>query len=101
MIDRLKLNSEQQATIKKTLEDARPTGRGGFGRNMSDDDRKKMREKMEKGEKDSLAVLNDDQMLEWTTMQGKTFKFPERQPGRRGGPNGGGPNGGGQATPVP
>ena len=43
-----------------------------------------MREQFEKAQKESLAVLNDDQMLDWTNMCGKTFKFPERPGIRRG-----------------
>ncbi len=90
---KLDLTEKQQADIKKIQDDARPTG-GAFGRNMSDEDRKKLREKFEKAQKDSLAVLNDDQMLDWTNMCGKTFKFPEMQfrRGNRQGP---------PATPQP
>ena len=43
-----------------------------------------MREQFEKAQKDCFAVLNDDQMLDWTNMCGKTFKFPERQRSGRG-----------------
>lgn len=86
VIKKLDLTEEQQAKIKKIQEDARPKG-NLFDPNQSNEDRqaafKKMREQMEKAQKDSLAVLSDDQMLEWTNMCGKTFKFPERQ-GRRG-----------------
>lgn len=87
VIKKLGISDEQLAKIKKIQEDARPTGRAGFNRDQSDEDRqaamKKMRERFEKAEKDCLAVLNDDQMLDWTNMCGKTFKFPERQPFRR------------------
>jgi Spy/CpxP family protein refolding chaperone len=83
VIKKLGLSEEQQAKIKKIQEDARPKGWGGFDRNQSEADRqaafKKMREQYEKAQKDCLAVLNDDQMLDWTNMCGKEFKFPERQ----------------------
>ena len=39
---------------------------------------KKVQDQVQKAQKESLAVLNDDQMLDWTNMCGKTFKFPER-----------------------
>ena len=46
---------------------------------------KKMQDQSAKTQKDCLAVLNDDQMLDWTNMCGKTFKFPELPAfGRRG-----------------
>ena len=83
VIKKLDLSEEQVAKIKKIQEAARPQGRAGFDRNQSDEDRqaarKKMREQTEKAHTECLAVLNDDQMLEWTNMCGKTFKFPERQ----------------------
>lgn len=82
VIKKLGLSEDQQAQIKKIQEAARPQGRGGFDPNQSDEERqaarKKMREQFEKAQKDCLAVLNDDQMLDWTNMCGKTFKFPER-----------------------
>jgi hypothetical protein len=91
VIQKLGLTEDQQAKIKKIQADARPTGRGGFDPNQSQEERQaafqKMRNQMEKAQKDSLAVLTDDQMLDWTTMCGKTFKFPAgRGPGR--GPQG-------------
>ena len=85
VIKKLDLSEEQQAKIKKIQEDARPKGMV-FDPNQSSEDRqtamKKMREQFEKAQKDCLAVLSDDQMLDWTKMCGKTFKFPERQPRR-------------------
>jgi hypothetical protein len=88
VIQKLALSEEQQAKIKKILDDARPTGRAGFDRNRSDEDRqaafKKMREQFDKAQKECLAVLNDDQMLDWTNMCGKTFKFPASPGFRRG-----------------
>ena len=96
VIKKLNLSEEQQAKIKKIQEDARPTGRAGFDPNQSNEDRqaafKKMREQFEKAQKDCFAVLNDDQMLDWTNMCGKTFKFPERQGFRRGNRQGTPPN---------
>ena len=35
-----------------------------------------MQERFEKVQKECLAVLNDDQMLDWTNLCGKAFKFP-------------------------
>ncbi len=87
VIKKLDLSDEQQAKIKKIQEDARPTGRAGFDPSLSREDReaamKKMREKFANAQKECLAVLNDDQMLDWTNMCGKTFKFPERPAGAR------------------
>ena len=87
VIKKLELSPEQQAKIKKIQEEARPTGRAGFGPNQSNEDReaarKKMREQFEKTQKECFAVLSDDQMLDWTKMCGKTFKFPERTGSRR------------------
>ncbi|MEI8373608.1 MAG: hypothetical protein WCJ35_12345 [Planctomycetota bacterium] len=82
VIKKLGLSEEQQAKVKKIQEDARPKARTGFDPNQSTEDRqaamKKMREQFEKAQKECLAVLNDDQMLDWTNMCGKEFKFPER-----------------------
>jgi Spy/CpxP family protein refolding chaperone len=94
VIKKLSLTEEQQANIKKIQKDAEPTNaRQFFDPNQSPEDRqaafKKMRDQMDKAQKDCLAVLTDDQMLDWTNMCGKTFKFPERQGfgnRRRGGP---------------
>jgi len=87
VIEKLGLTQDQQARIKKIQADARPAGRPGFGPNQSPEERqaamKRMRDQIEKAQKESLAVLNDDQMLDWTHMCGKTFKFPAgRSPGR-------------------
>jgi Spy/CpxP family protein refolding chaperone len=94
VIKKLSITEEQQAKIKKTLEDARPTG-NLFDPNQTPEERqagiKKIQDQMEKAQKDCLAVLTDDQMLDWTNMCGKTFKFPQMRFGRgnRGGPGGG------------
>ncbi len=57
--------------------------------------------------KSALAVLDDDQLVEWGKITGKEFKFSQQGFGRggfgggrggRGGP-GGGPGGGGQNPP--
>ena len=91
VIKKLDLSADQQAKIKKIQEDARPTGRPNFDPNQSAEDRqaafKKMRDQFEKAQKDAFAVLSDDQMLDWTNMCGKTFKFPERQMRRGNRPN--------------
>ncbi len=83
VVKKLDLSEEQQTKIKKILEDARSAGRPSFDPNQSNEDRqaafRKMREQFEKAQKECFAVLNDDQMLDWTNLCGKTFKFPERQ----------------------
>ena len=65
----------------------------------------KMQESRAKALKDTLAVLNDDQLLDWTQLTGKEFKFPQGRgfggfggPGGRGGP--GGPGGPGDPPPA-
>jgi hypothetical protein len=84
VIAKLKISDDQGTKIKKILADARPTGgRAAFDPNQTAEERqanmKKMREQMEKAQKECFAVLSDDQMLDWTNMCGKTFKFPEFQ----------------------
>ncbi len=104
VIKKLEITDEQQAKMKKIQEDARPKGGpgGGFDPNQSQEERRasfqKMRDGMDKAQKDTLAVLTDEQMIAWTEMCGKTFKFPQGGgrggfggPGGRGGP--GGPGG--------
>ncbi len=106
VIDKLKITTDQQEQLKKIAEAGRPQRgqRGGFDPNASDEERKAAREKFQAGRdktnKDMLAVLTDDQSLEWTEMLGKPFKFPPMQRGgfgrQGGGPGGpGGPGGGG------
>jgi hypothetical protein len=95
---KLALTEEQQAKIKKLVEDARPTNTTRFfDPNQTPEERqaarKKMQDQIEKVQKDCLAVLTDDQMLDWTNMCGKTFKFPERQPRFGGNRPGGNPPG--------
>jgi Spy/CpxP family protein refolding chaperone len=106
VVKKLGLSEEQQAKIKKIQEDARPKDRPRFDPNQSDEERqaafKKMREKFEQAQKDCLAVLSDEQMLDWTEMCGKEFKFPERQfGGNRRGPRGGPSGPGGGQPPQP
>ena len=78
VIEKLKITQEQQDKIKKIQDDARPTFRSTLNESQQDRQARfqKMRDKMSSAQKDSLAVLNDDQMLDWTNMCGKTFKFP-------------------------
>jgi hypothetical protein len=94
VIKKLGLSNEQQAKIKKIQEDARPKDFPRFDRNQSSEDRRaaiqKMREQSDKVQKDVFGVLTDDQMLEWTEMCGKPFKFPA---------GGFGPGGPGAARP--
>jgi len=85
VIQKLRLSDDQQAKMKKIQEDARPKGMT-FDPNQSAEDRqamfKKMRDQFDKAQKEILAVLTDDQMLDWTNMCGKEFKFPQPQFGR-------------------
>ncbi len=96
VIKKLVLSQDQQAQIKKIQEDARPKNPPAFDSNQPAADRQaafqKMREQFEKAQKDSLAVLNDDQMLDWTKMCGKTFLFPQRPGFGRGNRQGAPPN---------
>jgi Spy/CpxP family protein refolding chaperone len=85
VVKQLNLTDDQVAKITKIQTDARPQ----FPRmdpNQSPEDRQaamqKMRDQFQKSQKDMLAVLSDDQMLDWTNMCGKTFKFPPMQFGR-------------------
>ena len=83
VIKKLDLSEEQQAKIKKIQEDARPKAEAVSTRTsptrIARQRVQKMREQFEKAQKECLAVLSDDQMLDWTNMCGKTFKFPQRQ----------------------
>ncbi len=97
VIKKLDLSEEQQAKIKKIKEDARANApRMAFEPNQSNEERqaafKKMREQFEKTQKECFAVLNDDQMLDWTKMCGKTFLFPQRPGFGRGNRQGAPPN---------
>lgn len=97
----LGLTDEQGEKIRKIQEEARTEGRAN--RNLSEDERRefftKQRERREKAQSDTLAVLTDVQKTKWTEMKGKEFKFPETRGGFGGGfgPGGGrgGPGGGG------
>lgn len=96
VVKQLKLTDEQQEKIKKIAEGSRPQGRPTFDRNQTDEERRaafaKMREQRQKALKDTLAVLDEDQLMTWGEMWGKDFKFPEFQGfGRRGGQGGGNP----------
>jgi len=115
VVAKLKLNDDQQAKIKKIIDDSRGQRPGRFNPDQSDEERKaafaKMQEQRETTKKSALAVLDDDQLLDWTALVGKEFKFPQggfgpggpgrgpggpgRGPGGPGGPGGGGPGGGG------
>jgi hypothetical protein len=83
--EKLGLSDEQQQKIRKIQEESRPE-LGNF-RNLSDDERReaftKMREQREKADKDTLAVLTDEQQSKWNEMKGKEFDFPQRRGGRR------------------
>ncbi len=99
VIKKLGLSEKQQAKIKKIQEDARPKNPPSFDPNQSDADRQaafqKIRDQFEKAQKDCLAELSDDQMLDWTKMCGNTFRFPQRPGFVRGNRQGPPPGGGG------
>ena len=103
VIAKLALTDDQKAKIKQIQDDSRTQGRAAFNRNATPEERQaafaKMQESRTKVLKDTLAVLNDDQLMDWTELTGKEFKFPQGRgfggfggPGGRGGPGGpGGP----------
>ena len=106
---KLALTDDQKAKIKKIQDDARAKARAAFSPDASPEERQaafaKMQESRAKALKDTLAVLNDDQLLDWTQLTGKEFKFPQGRgfggfggPGGRGGP--GGPGGPGAPPPA-
>lgn len=95
------IQSKSQADTQAALQAA--GGFQAFG-SMSDDDRQKLRTKMQSITDDAnaklLGVLTDAQKAQWKTMQGAPFTFPAGGGfgggGRRGG--GGGAGGGGNAA---
>jgi hypothetical protein len=80
VVAKLALTDEQKTKIKKIQDDARPQGRA-FNRNASSEERQaaiaKMQQSRTKVLKDIMDVLNDDQLLVWTELTGKEFKFPQ------------------------
>ncbi len=82
--DELKLTADQQKQVAdiqtQTNSDRRAAMQGMNFQNMSDDDRQKLRTKMQdtqKAESDKLlAVLTDAQKTQWKAMQGTPFTFP-------------------------
>jgi hypothetical protein len=82
---KLGLSEELQAKIQKMVEDARSQGRDGpsGGRNASEEERRAMysqyQERRKQLESDIMALLNDDQVVDWTALTGKEFKFPPSQ----------------------
>ena len=86
------LTKEQQDKIRKIQEESRPQVGGAGFQNLSDEERRelftKMREQREKAQKDTLAVLTEEQTKKWSEMKGKEFKFPEGGFGRPGGGGG-------------
>jgi len=113
VIAKLALTDDQKAKIQQIQENGRPQGRPAFDPDATPEERQaafaKMAEKMQESRakmlKDALAVLTDDQLMDWTELTGKEFKFPQGRmgfggfggPGGRGGPGGpGGPPRGNQ-----
>ena len=81
VVTKLALTPGQQDSIKKIVDDARTATRAAFNRNASAEERQaamtKMQESRAKTLKEALAVLNDDQLMDWTELTGKEFKFPQ------------------------
>jgi hypothetical protein len=100
--DALKLTDDQKTKIQdirqKAMDDMRSAMQGVDPQSMTDEDRQKMRTKMQESQKATNAqieaVLTPDQQKQWKDMQGAPFKFPPMQPGR------GGFGGGRQANPA-
>jgi len=101
IVDKLKITDDQKAKIQKIVSDAQQPQRGGFGAmfdpNQTAEERqaaiKKMQDQMQeqraKTLKDALAVLEDDQLVQWGEMTGKEFKFSNNGFGGLGGMMGG------------
>ncbi len=81
VVAKLALTSGQQDSIKKIVDGARTATRAAFNRDASPEERQaamtKMQESRAKTLKEALAVLNDDQLMDWTELTGKEFKFPQ------------------------
>jgi hypothetical protein len=120
VVAKLKLSEDAQAKIKKIIDDSRKNRPGINFFNATDEERKaaiaKMQGQREATMKAALAVLDDDQLVEWGTMIGKEFKFSQGPGfgfggpppggfgprGTGGGPGGpGGPNGQGDDRQPP
>jgi hypothetical protein len=113
IVEKLKLSQESQDKIKKVIDDSRKNRPQFDFRNATDDERKEFFDKMNKQRADTmksaLAVLDDDQLVEWGKLTGKEFKFSQQGFGRGGfgfgggrggrGGGGGGPGGGGGGGP--
>ncbi len=90
VVEKLKITDDQKAKIQKIVSDsqqAQQPQRGGFGAmfdpNQTAEERQaaikkiqdQMQEQRAKTLKDALAVLEDDQLVQWGEMTGKEFKF--------------------------
>ena len=105
VVEKLKLSQDSQDKIKKIVDDSRQNRPQFDFRNATDDERKEFTEKMQKQRADTmksaLAVLDDDQLVEWGKLTGKEFKFSQQGFGRGGfgGRGGRGGQGGGNNNP--
>ena len=96
--EKLALTAEQKTKLEEIRAANRPE-RGQFGRRPEGQpagerpDFQAMaaqaRERREKAEADTLAVLTPEQKAKWEQLQGKKFEFPQPTFGRRGGEEGG------------
>jgi hypothetical protein len=119
VVTKLKVTDEQKTKIQQAIRDGQQQSRGAinaFDPDQTPEERqaamKAMQEKSQAQQaetmKNALAVLSDDQLVQWAEMTGKEFKFPANMlggmggmmgglggRGNRGGGNFGGPGGGG------
>ena len=81
VVAKLALTDEQKEKIKKIQDDARTQVRAAFNRNASAEERQaamtKMQESRTKTLKSILDTLSDDQLMDWSALTGKEFKFPQ------------------------
>lgn len=81
VVGRLKLRDDQKEQIKKIQEDSLGQFGQGLNRNATLEERQaafaKIQESRAKSLRSIMDLLDDDQLLEWSQMTGKEFKFPD------------------------
>jgi Spy/CpxP family protein refolding chaperone len=99
VVKQLSLTDDQKGAIKTITEESAKKGRDlyqGFGRNASDEDRKKAGEQMatlrSETEAECMAVLTDDQKAKFEKLKGPKFQLDMPAGGGRGGRRRGGNN---------
>ncbi len=77
----LKLTDDQKKKIKSIQDAVGTAARAAFNPDSTPEERQAARTKMQESRtktlKDIKAVLTDDQLVEWTELTGKEFKFPQ------------------------